>query len=64
MAQGLLYRLVGLDLWVMPPDQAVNGSFIYKEGSMRKLAMQLMVIGITVLSMAMPVLAGGGGGPW
>lgn len=31
---------------------------------MRKIALQLMVIGITVLSMAMPVLAAGGGGPW
>ncbi len=31
---------------------------------MRKLAVQVMVIGITVLTMAMPVLAGGGGGPF
>lgn len=31
---------------------------------MRKIALQLMAIGITLLSMAMPVLAAGGGGPW
>ena len=31
---------------------------------MRKLAMQLMVIGVTVLTMVMPALASGGGGPW
>jgi hypothetical protein len=31
---------------------------------MRKIALQLMTIGITLLSMTMPVLAAGGGGPW
>ncbi len=31
---------------------------------MRKLAVQVMVIGITILSLAMPVMASGGGGPW
>ncbi len=31
---------------------------------MRKLAVQIMVIGITVLTSVMPLLADGGGGPW
>ncbi len=31
---------------------------------MRKMTMQIAVIGITLLTTAMPLLASGGGGPW
>ncbi len=31
---------------------------------MRKLIVQITVVGITLLATAMPLLAGGGGGPW
>jgi hypothetical protein len=48
----------------MPLHERYKMNFQIKEELMRKFAMQLMVIGITVLTMAMPALAAGGGGPW
>jgi hypothetical protein len=52
---------------VQNQQQVIRGFFIYnntsQEDNMKKAVAQLILIGITVLTFAAPLLAGGSGGP-